>query len=61
MWKELGIALALIFVIEGIIPFINPNSWRKTLQKVTEMDDDALRMIGFSSMIFGVILLYLVH
>ncbi len=61
MWKELGIALSLIFVIEGIIPFLNPAGWRKTLQRVSEMDDEVLRMIGLSSMIFGVILLYLVH
>ena len=61
MWEELGIALAFIFVIEGIIPFINPTGWRQSLLKISEMDDKTLRIIGLSSMIFGVILLYLVH
>lgn len=61
MWEELGIAIALIFVIEGIIPFLNPAGWRKTLQSVSEMDDKTLRMMGLFSMIFGVILLYMVH
>jgi uncharacterized protein YjeT (DUF2065 family) len=61
MWEELWIAIALILVIEGIMPFINPKGWRKTLRTVSEMDDNTLRTIGLSSMIFGVILLYLVH
>jgi uncharacterized protein len=61
MWEELWIAIALILVIEGIMPFLNPTGWRKTLRTISEMDDNTLRTIGFSSMIFGVILLYLVH
>ncbi len=61
MWKELWIALALILVIEGIMPFLNPTGWRKTLRQVSEMEDKTLRIIGLSSMIFGVILLYLVN
>jgi len=61
MWEKLSIALALIFVIEGIMPFLNPTGWRKTLRQVSEMEDKTLRIIGLSSMIFGVILLYLVN
>jgi len=61
MWEELWIALALIFVIEGIMPFLNPTGWRKTLRQVSEMEDKTLRIIGLSSMIFGVILLYFVN
>ncbi len=61
MWNELWVAFALILVIEGIMPFLNPTTWRQTLRKVSEMDDKTLRLIGLSSMIFGVILLYLVH
>lgn len=61
MWEELWIAIALILVIEGFMPFLNPTRWRHTLRRVSEMDDNTLRTIGLSSMIFGVILLYLVH
>ncbi|HDN27057.1 MAG TPA: DUF2065 domain-containing protein [Thioploca sp.] len=61
MWEEFWIAFALIFVIEGFMPFLNPTGWRRTLRMVSEMDDNTLRMIGFASMIFGLILLYLVH
>jgi hypothetical protein len=61
MWEELGTAIALLLVIEGIMPFMNPESWRKTLRTISEMDDGTLRIIGLSSMIFGVILLYLIR
>ena len=61
MWEELGIAIALILVIEGMMPFLNPTGWRQSLRNISEMDDKTLRMIGLSSMIFGVILLYLIH
>jgi len=61
MWEELGIAIALLLVIEGIMPFLNPSGWRKTLRMVSEMDDQDLRIIGFLSMVIGVILLYIIH
>ena len=61
MWEQIGIAIALLLVIEGIIPFLSPNGWRKTLQAISEMPDEKVRLIGLISMIFGVILLYLIH
>jgi uncharacterized protein YjeT (DUF2065 family) len=61
MWEELGIAIALLLVIEGIMPFLNPSGWRKTLRMVSEMDDQDLRIIGLSSMVIGVIFLYIIH
>ncbi len=61
MWENIGIAVALIFIIEGFMPFINPNGWRESLRQVSEMDEKTLRTVGLFSMVFGVILLYLVH
>ncbi len=61
MWQNLATTLALIFVIEGIMPFLNPASLRKSLQLLIEMDDQTLRFIGLLSMVFGLVLLYLVH
>jgi len=61
MWEDFGAAIALVLVIEGIMPFLNPNGWKKTLRTVSEIDNDTLRAIGLSSMVFGLILLYLIH
>jgi uncharacterized protein YjeT (DUF2065 family) len=61
MWKEFFIAFALLLVIEGIMPFINPNVWRNSLLKVSELNNNTVRLIGFLSMMSGVILLYLIQ
>ncbi|MCK5524205.1 MAG: DUF2065 domain-containing protein [Thiomargarita sp.] len=61
MLDEFLVAFALLLVFEGIMPFLNPSGWRNSLRQVSEMDDKTLRLIGFISMLLGVILLYLVH
>ena len=61
MLEELGVALALLLVLEGILPFLSPNLTRQSLAMMMEMDDKSLRMTGLICMIFGVILLYLVR
>ncbi len=54
-------ALALLLVIEGILPFLNPAAMRRLLQTMTQMDDKTLRFSGLTSMVAGVIILYLVN
>ncbi|MEW4982781.1 MAG: DUF2065 domain-containing protein [Cycloclasticus sp.] len=60
-WQELFAAVALVLILEGIIPFMSPNSLRKTYQRLMEMDDQTVRVSGLVSMIAGVILLTLVR
>jgi len=61
MWHDLLIAAALMLIIEGIYPFINPAGIRRMLAMVIEMDDSTLRIGGLTSMIAGLILLYIVN
>lgn len=61
MWQDLLSALALVFVIEGILPFINPARYRQTMQTVAGLDDRTLRRVGMVAMAFGLLLLYLVR
>jgi hypothetical protein len=61
MWTELLTAVALVFVLEGIMPFINPNGLRRVMMLASQLDDATLRFIGLSSMLIGIILLYLVR
>jgi uncharacterized protein YjeT (DUF2065 family) len=60
-WDDLLTALALVLVIEGIVPFLNPQSLRRMLETVGQLDNRTLRIIGLASMICGVSLLYLVR
>ena len=61
MWQELGIALSLVLVIEGIIPFLYPARWKEMVAILAEVDDKTMRMIGLFSMLIGTGLLYAVH
>ena len=60
-WQVLAAAVALVFIIEGLLPFISPGRWRNMLSIVNEMDDRVIRNLGLASMVLGVVLLYLVH
>ena len=54
-------ALALVFVIEGLMPFAAPERWKRLLLKIIKQDDTVLRVSGFISMLVGVILLTIIH
>lgn len=60
-WQVLPVAIALVFIIEGMLPFISPNRWRNMLVMVEQMEDRVIRNVGLGSMLFGLVLLYLVH
>ena len=52
-------AIALVLVIEGILPFTAPRLWRETFRKMIEMNDGQLRFAGLTSMMVGLIILLL--
>jgi len=60
MWDTLLMAFALMLVLEGILPFLLPGIWRDTFKKLTEIGDNQVRFIGLTSMLLGLMLLYLV-
>ena len=52
-------ALALMLIIEGVLPFLLPAVWRDTFRRLTEMSDGQIRFVGLSSMLAGLLLLFL--
>jgi len=61
MTDSLLLAVALMLVIEGMLPFLLPAVWRDTFRRLIEMSDGQLRFIGMSSMLLGLFLLYFVR
>ena len=61
MWHDLLVALALLMVIEGIWPFLSPESMRRFMRVLAEQEDRPLRIAGLVSMLTGVVLLYWVN
>ncbi len=61
IWTDLLAAIALLLVIEGMVPFLNPRSLRQMLETVSRLDDRTLRIVGLVSMLIGVVLLTIVR
>ncbi len=60
-WTDLLAAFALYLVIEGLLPFFSPESWRKSLMMISSLSDGQLRFFGLASMIVGLGLLLVVR
>ncbi|MGI9305098.1 MAG: DUF2065 domain-containing protein [Gammaproteobacteria bacterium] len=61
MWNDLLAAVALLLIVEGIIPFLSPQRFRQTLEQIAQLPQRVLRHVGLASMIAGVVLLYFVR
>ncbi|MGH8709846.1 MAG: DUF2065 domain-containing protein [Burkholderiales bacterium] len=61
MSKLLLTAFALMLVLEGILPFLLPTIWREAFKRLIEMTDGQIRFIGLSSMLAGLLVLFLVR
>jgi len=51
--------IALMLIIEGVLPFLLPAVWRDAFRRLTEMSDGQIRFVGLSSMLAGLLLLFL--
>lgn len=60
-WSDLLAALALYLVLEGVLPFLNPQALKRVLTTMATFSDRQLRLWGLASMGAGVLLLYLVR
>lgn len=61
MASDLAAALCLVLVIEGLLPFLSPGTWRGLMVQVARSSDAGLRVAGLASMLLGAGLLYLVR
>jgi uncharacterized protein YjeT (DUF2065 family) len=50
-------AVALMLVLEGLLPFLSPSRWRTMFERATRLSDGQIRFFGLSSMLIGLVLL----
>jgi uncharacterized protein YjeT (DUF2065 family) len=58
MWDDFGLALALVLVIEGFLPTVNPAGFKRTMRMLTELDERQIRRWGLVLMVIGAVLIY---
>ena len=56
MGQDLLAALALVLVIEGLLPCLNPAAWRRVFEQALQLTDGQIRFIGMASMVGGIAL-----
>jgi uncharacterized protein YjeT (DUF2065 family) len=60
-WTDLFAALAILCIIDGIMPFINPAGMKRLLARIASLDDRDVRIGGLISMAIGLTILFLVR
>ena len=58
MGRSLILAFALMLVLEGIIPFVAPATWRETFARLIRLADGQIRFVGLGSMLLGLVILF---
>lgn len=59
MWDWVMGAMALMLVFEGFLPFLSPTAWRQVFERALKLSDGQIRFIGLTSMMAGLLMLYL--
>ena len=59
MGSDLLTALALVLIIEGLLPGIAPSTWIKVMRDAEKMGPQGIRIAGICSMLAGALLLYI--
>jgi len=58
---ELFALIAILLVLEGLLPASSPQTWRNMLLKFINYSDNSIRAVGLSCMVVGAIMLTVVH
>lgn len=58
MLSYLLLGIAMMLVIEGLMPFLFPDVWRETFRKLVALTDGQLRFVGMTAMLSGLLMLY---
>jgi uncharacterized protein YjeT (DUF2065 family) len=61
MGQDLLTALALVLIIEGLLPLLAPAAWQKAMQELSRYNPRVIRIGGIISMLAGAVLLQFLH
>ena len=59
--SEILTAVALLLVIEGMLPFVKPSRYKQLVSQIVRLSDSQLRVFGLTAMIGGLLLLFFVR
>jgi uncharacterized protein len=60
-WTDLAAAVAIVCILEGVVPFLSPSAMRRMLARMANLEDGQMRVMGLLSMAVGLGILYWVR
>ena len=54
---SLWTAFALVLVIEGLLPFLSPASWRRVFKQMVQLRDGQIRFFALLCILSGIVML----
>ena len=54
------LAVALVLVIEGLLPFVSPAGWRKMFAQLLSLSDGQIRFFAVLSILGGLLMIWLI-
>jgi len=60
-WTEILTAVALVLVIEGLLPFASPGRYRQMVAEIVRLSDNHIRVVGLVVIVVGLAMLYVVR
>ena len=57
MESSIWLALAMVLVIEGLLPFMSPTRWRKAFEQALKLSDGQIRFFGLCSVVLGLLVM----
>ena len=57
--STLWAVLALVLVVEGLLPFCSPGGWRRMFAQLLQLNDGQIRFFGLFSIVTGLLLLWI--
>jgi len=57
LWDSLLAAVALVLILEGLLPLISPTKWREMFSQLLQLQDGQIRFFGLGTVLLGFFLL----
>jgi len=60
LFDTLLMALALMLILEGLMPMVSPLRWRSLFEQLFKLEDGQIRFFGMAMVIAGLLLFWFV-
>jgi len=61
MAQDLVVAFALVLVLEGLLPALRPDAWRRAVEQLATLSHASIRRVGIAMLLIGGVIFQLVR